>query len=973
MKQKVDCKILSLLERLDNNANIGLFMKSVEFSEADLRDAQSLLTQGCVKEVQYSGSTYQVRVADPLTGNDLWCFLQLDDEGLISDCFCSCDSEESTCAHLAASWLKIYDKHLHPLHVRFSRSLWNQICRIYLAKFGDQTSVLQHPSENQYECHSSSGKRIFSLKLKTAAAAAHFKTLIEMRVRETEETSLKFSNLSHEEIALWKEGRPSFELRYELSFWSDLAKWMMELQEKGSPYQIIFSYSQSGFPNGIEISFFELELRCYISEANLPLVIPSLATVHSPLAVHAFDEEAIDYISYDKQKASFQVHRSEGRQISPTESNREKLQGAIPIEDWLYIKGDGFYASGQNFLLSHDTIPKESVSEVLNEHGALIERYLTGAKIYREPIKASYVLKFDSKGDLHIICYIKEPGDLQQQGSTLFKNWVYLNEEGFFAVEGILFDEIETLIPLNKLSDFVSSHRVWLNSIEGFHTHLASVEAHLSYTLDQNHLLKFHSFTDITDSLPFSKDLGDWVYVENEGFYAKKHGRLGLAVQPGVEVKAEEIPLFIHLHQDELEHIQGFFSSHSPVRKVGVTIKLTASDTICVTPFYHLQPGYEMKNLLFFDDVVYVKDEGFHRLPHENRLPKRFRQPTVVSKDQMAFFLSHELDSLLPFAVEVGACLRRPADLELELIDLKREGERGLSAHLSYHSLWGQVSVSDILQAMQKGTRFYFSKAGLMDLEEPQFHWLRPMRMLGIDASSHVTLSTMEMLKLQAEQDIIPCFPHEEAGVRSQELWKSICNFQAPSPPNLEYLKSDLRPYQVVGVDWLWFLYNHGLAGLLCDDMGLGKTHQTMALIAAVSAHSPKPQRGLFLVVCPTSVIYHWEDKLAQFLPHLRVYTFYGASRTLDKISENVDIILTSYGVLRLENEALSKVPFEVAIFDEAQIAKNHLSITHKALLNLKVKMRLGLTGTPIENKLRELSQQAYPPLCPSPEKSRRA
>ena len=81
--------------------------------------------------------------------------------------------------------------------------------------------------------------------------------------------------------------------------------------------------------------------------------------------------------------------------------------------------------------------------------------------------------------------------------------------------------------------------------------------------------------------------------------------------------------------------------------------------------------------------------------------------------------------------------------------------------------------------------------------------------------------------------------------------------------PNLSELKSQLRPYQETGVFWLFFLYLHGLSGLLCDDMGLGKTHQAMALMASVKQESPKAK---FLVVCPTSVLYHWEDKLREGL-----------------------------------------------------------------------------------------------------------
>ncbi len=176
---------------------------------------------------------------------------------------------------------------------------------------------------------------------------------------------------------------------------------------------------------------------------------------------------------------------------------------------------------------------------------------------------------------------------------------------------------------------------------------------------------------------------------------------------------------------------------------------------------------------------------------------------------------------------------------------------------------------------------------------------------------------------------------------------KELTEFHIPEEPNLQGLNSHLRSYQQFGLHWLWFLYHHGLSGLLCDDMGLGKTHQAMALLAAVTNYHKKMGEGVnrhFLVVCPTSVIYHWQDKLAQFLPELRVCTFYGSNRSLEEFREHYDILLTSYGVWRIEHELLSQIPFEVGIFDEIQIAKNHNSRLHASLAHANAQMRLGLS-----------------------------
>ena len=163
-----------------------------------------------------------------------------------------------------------------------------------------------------------------------------------------------------------------------------------------------------------------------------------------------------------------------------------------------------------------------------------------------------------------------------------------------------------------------------------------------------------------------------------------------------------------------------------------------------------------------------------------------------------------------------------------------------------------------------------------------------------------------------------------------------------------------MRPYQKQGVEWLWFLYCHGLSGLLCDEMGLGKTHQVMGLLAAVQNYGTYGVR--YLIICPTSVIYHWQDLLQKFLPTFKVLLFYGAKRSLDKF-ESYDVVLTSYHLIRINQEELKQCFFEIIVLDEIQIAKNYRAKIYKALrfVTHQSHMRIGVSGTPIENKLEEL------------------
>src|SRR5262249_6755098 len=148
------------------------------------------------------------------------------------------------------------------------------------------------------------------------------------------------------------------------------------------------------------------------------------------------------------------------------------------------------------------------------------------------------------------------------------------------------------------------------------------------------------------------------------------------------------------------------------------------------------------------------------------------------------------------------------------------------------------------------------------------------------------------------------------SGVTARVL-TSLRNFSIEQGFDLKGLKSNLRLYQETGLRWLWFLYCNGLSGLLCDDMGLGKTHQAMALMTAISnLHLPK--KALFLVICPTSVIYHWQEKLATFLPHLRVQLFHGLKRKLIAPSQG-GVIVTTYGIIRLQKELFSELDIQLA------------------------------------------------------------
>jgi len=171
-----------------------------------------------------------------------------------------------------------------------------------------------------------------------------------------------------------------------------------------------------------------------------------------------------------------------------------------------------------------------------------------------------------------------------------------------------------------------------------------------------------------------------------------------------------------------------------------------------------------------------------------------------------------------------------------------------------------------------------------------------------------------------------------------------------------EGFKGELRPYQKAGYDWMRFLADYSFGGCLADDMGLGKTVQTLALLQSQKqgdAITPS------LLVMPTSLIYNWQIEASKFTPNLKVLIYSGAQR--DKNPETFskyDLVITSYGITRIDIDILNTFYFNYIILDESQAIKNPGSRIAKSVGKLKSRHRLILTGTPLENSTMDLWSQ---------------
>lgn len=381
-----------------------------------------------------------------------------------------------------------------------------------------------------------------------------------------------------------------------------------------------------------------------------------------------------------------------------------------------------------------------------------------------------------------------------------------------------------------------------------------------------------------------------------------------------------------------------------------------------------------------YGNLVWVKELGvLAELERESRR-RRFKAPARMrlARSQVPGFLAEYSDALAEGSLVLDdplEGLRIFKDYDRLEIEAPAEDALGRSwTWLSVRYGFGNESISlaRLLEARRQGLPYVETRSGWVDLDAPAFRHLdsllAPRRAApapgpegggpGPDAAApdesgdgeRVRLSAAELLRLAAAS----CRPPEVSGeVGRREVVERLLALRparAYRPP--AGLVSPLRPYQELGVDWLRFLWENRLGGLLCDDMGLGKTHQAMALMLALREAGVE---GPVLVVCPTSVLPHWRGKIAEHAPSLEAAVHHGPQRDLAAALAAGGVLLTSYGVLRRDAAALAAVPFALVVLDEIQHVKNRETHAYRAAAALAAEVKLGLTGTPVENALADL------------------
>ncbi|CAK1596473.1 unnamed protein product [Parnassius mnemosyne] len=186
---------------------------------------------------------------------------------------------------------------------------------------------------------------------------------------------------------------------------------------------------------------------------------------------------------------------------------------------------------------------------------------------------------------------------------------------------------------------------------------------------------------------------------------------------------------------------------------------------------------------------------------------------------------------------------------------------------------------------------------------------------------------------------------------------KSIKDYKIPVP-----VSAELRCYQQAGVNWLRFLYDYGLHGVLCDDMGLGKTLQSIVVVAGSHWERAQQQREPLpsLVVCPPTLTGHWVFEVNKFIPtkFLKPLQYVGPPVERERLRAQVkyyNLIVASYDIVRKDIDFFSNIKWNYCILDEGHVIKNGKTKAFKAIKQLVANHRLILSGTPIQNNVLEL------------------
>jgi non-specific serine/threonine protein kinase len=266
-----------------------------------------------------------------------------------------------------------------------------------------------------------------------------------------------------------------------------------------------------------------------------------------------------------------------------------------------------------------------------------------------------------------------------------------------------------------------------------------------------------------------------------------------------------------------------------------------------------------------------------------------------------------------------------------------------------------RVGIADIKKALAGKQSFVQLGDGTLGILPDE--WLKKYALLFKVGDGRTDKLRLSKYHMSVIDDLYENRDEQELSFALDEKYERLREFknipEIPAPAEVAHI---LRPYQLAGYQWLSYLNDVGWGGILADDMGLGKTVQALTMLD----YYRNTNGGLkAIVVCPTTLIYNWQNEVKKFTPSLTYHIHHGSarSRSAEDLQKN-NIIITTYGTLRSDIQLLLKIHFDYIVLDESQAIKNPASKVTKAASLLTSKNRICMSGTPLQNNTFDIFAQ---------------
>lgn len=749
---------------------------------------------------------------------------------------------------------------------------------------------------------------------------------------------LKESLLKKECVSLYNDLKnKKYHVFYQFSL--DDSSLLYEAIEKKEPYGYISlrvsSDKELTTLNSNELNDESKVLAYYIHEKESNLTEEELKNIYQKdfdklSSIYLLNKE--DALQKKLQISRLQKLSKELMNISSLNTNfTSKLQIQYEIKKENY--NDNIYSLKMKTVINNK-------SYVIKEPSIFISKVVNNQKGFLHNGEISITLDNLNEEDKNLFLYLYKLPLLEEKNNKDSGNTFVLNEESFIDLLFLLKGrEIEYYNAKCRISNDISSLSLSLLSDGAFKL---TPEIDGDIIVSKNNAICFDKSKRVIYLFSIQNEKESILIKfisENKDF------RYDLFKD---EISSNILPL---LNDEKIEISEDFKDKH-PIKKYEIRYYVT----------YEENDSLEFKTLFYLDDLNVSEAEFKSTQIGENKLDSFISglafldipmNGTFKSQDRILQFLKMDL-----FPIQKCCHIYLSDNIKSK----KVKGFGKLNIHVKSNIDWFEFELGSkdytkeelemILSAYKEKKKYVKLKDSFISFEEEDSSSFKEL----VDDFSLESVTTEKLplyiaLKIAGyEQDDVSLTLSKEA----KDLFDSIKNYKDNKVEIRDDILSNLRPYQILAVQWLSTLKEHNLCGILADEMGLGKTLETIAFLSLGKESRP------ILIVCPKSLIYNWENEFKKWDKQQKVFVFDGDKNSRLTLLSQIDdtkkeVFITSYDSLRNDLDEFEKHQFSYFVLDEGQNIANIAAKKTKAVKEIAADHKLVLTGTPIQNSLNDL------------------